>query len=180
MKYRIEYYDEVISTNDLCMEAALKGEEEGLVIRANHQTGGRGQFGRKWISVCGKDLLFSVLLRPDMVANKIPILTHIAALAVKETIDDFIGRSICFIKKPNDVLIEGKKISGILTESKSRGQKVSYAVVGVGININSDDNELPEDAGSLKRYIGTVIDLEAVLKGFLEVFGKKYKEVCNA
>lgn len=124
----------VSSTNDVARELAASGATEGLCIIAGQQTAGRGRQGRSWASAPGDGLYLSVILRPTVPASNSPVITLAAAVAVAETlISDF--KIDAEIKWPNDVLVRGRKICGILVESAIEGNHLSYAVMGIGINI---------------------------------------------
>jgi len=124
----------VTSTNDWVRRITSAKVPEGVVVVAETQTGGRGRLGRKWFSPKG-GVWFSVLLKPKMKAAETAKLVFVASLAVAAAL-----RESCRLnaetKWPNDVLVNGKKICGILAEMKTHGEKVEYAIVGVGINVN--------------------------------------------
>ncbi len=149
---RILVFEETGSTNDLAARAGDDGLPGGLVIFAESQRAGRGRLGRPWTSPPRQALLFSVLLRPDTVAvNRWPELTFCAALAVAETAERLIGQP-ARIKWPNDVLVAGRKVAGILLEAHRR-QTPGFVVVGIGVNVLQHPAdfapELRERAGSL-------------------------------
>ena len=145
-------FAETDSTNDLAARAGEDGVPEGLVIFAESQRAGRGRLGRKWVSPSGRNLLCSVLLRPAMVpVGRWPELTFCAALAVAETAERFTGLA-ARIKWPNDVLLAGRKVAGILLECH-HGQAPGFVVVGIGLNVLQEAGDFPpelrERAGSL-------------------------------
>jgi BirA family biotin operon repressor/biotin-[acetyl-CoA-carboxylase] ligase len=148
----IAVFEETNSTNDLAARAGDAGIREGLVIFAETQRAGRGRLGRSWQSPPRQGLWFSVLLRPGGPAERWSELTFYAALAVAEAAEIETGRAAA-IKWPNDVLIDGRKVCGILLESHQR-QSPGYVVVGIGLNVlqGGDDfaPELRERAGSLQ------------------------------
>lgn len=176
MDFRILYYETVESTNDLALAFARDGAEEGTVIAAEFQTQGRGRFKRKWISPRRKGLLFSVILRPLLPASSASILTHLAAQSVAETLQkDF--NLPAKLKKPNDVLVGGKKIAGILTESSTTQRQVEYVVVGIGLNVNTGRSQLLRSATSIAIETGQKADKNAILDRILALFLAKYEEV---
>ena len=149
---RVLVFEETDSTNDLAARAGDDGLPEGLVIFAESQRAGRGRLGRKWTSTPGQALLFSVLLRPATVPSaRWPELTFCAALAVAETAEQLAGQP-ARVKWPNDVLVAGRKIAGILLETHHR-QTPGFVVVGIGVNVSQQLTdfapELRERAGSL-------------------------------
>ena len=150
---QILIFEETDSTNDLARRAGDDGLPEGLAIFAESQRAGRGTSGRRWLSPPRQNLLFSVLLRPPVAVapSRWPELTFCAALAVAEAAEQETGQ-VARIKWPNDVLLDGRKVSGILLESHQR-QAPGFVVVGIGLNVlqRAEDfaPELRETAGSL-------------------------------
>jgi BirA family biotin operon repressor/biotin-[acetyl-CoA-carboxylase] ligase len=142
----IEIYKQVGSTNDLVREAARHGESEGLVIAADEQIAGRGRLGRAWRAPSGCCVLCSVLLRPRFSPQHAFYLTIAAALAIYRSIKSLSPRSSVLstptIKWPNDVLLGGRKVSGVLCESEFAGRDWVFSVVGFGINVNLSTDEL--------------------------------------
>ncbi|MFA6600567.1 MAG: biotin--[acetyl-CoA-carboxylase] ligase [Candidatus Omnitrophota bacterium] len=169
--FDIRHYPEISSTNAIARDEAGRGAPEGLVITADYQTEGRGKPGRKWESPSGKNLLFSVLLRPALEAAKIPILTQIACRSVAAVLEHDYGLRPVF-KRPNDVLIDGKKICGILTEASSAGARVDYVVIGIGLNVNAGGETIFPGATSLKMETGRETDRAILLRQILEQLGK--------
>lgn len=149
-----EYYESVDSTNDRIKEQARLGAEEGLVISAGHQTAGKGRIGRKWESPTHDSISTSMLLRPsDISLEAIPTITVVAAMAVRDAISRLYGLE-GQIKWPNDIVLNGKKICGILTEMEMRENKVWYVVVGIGVNVHNKN--FPEEIA----FKATSVDLE--------------------
>lgn len=180
MTYNILRFAEVDSTNALCKRLALEGAREGLVIVAATQTAGRGRLDRKWLSPRG-GLWFSVLLRPRLAVGKAPLLTMAAAVAVAETIRETTALEAT-LKWPNDCLIAERKVAGILVEGKFTKPVESFAVLGVGINVNNVFNEqlrgeflVPPT--SLKEILGHDVELDSVLEKFLSLFEREYVEL---
>lgn len=175
MNFRILHYDTLDSTNNLAISFARNGAMEGTVIVSEYQTKGRGRFNRSWQSARGKDLLFSFILRPKLKASGTPILTHLAAQSVLETlISKF--ELVAKLKKPNDVLIQGKKICGILTESSATKQNMDYVVVGIGLNVNSEKKDLIDLATSIRIETKKKVDKAPLLIDILERFRTKYEQ----
>ncbi len=154
----IHYFKETESTNILARDMAGSVDEGTLVI-AESQTGGRGRMGRKWISPEG-GIWLSVVLKPRMQPLHAPRITLLAGVAVTKTIRSY--KLPAKIKWPNDVLINGKKVCGILTEIGAEMDSIQYVVVGVGIDANVDTETFPEDfrdsSTSLKNELGHDID----------------------
>lgn len=179
---KMDCRETVDSTNTLIRQAAQDGAEEGLVISAEQQTAGRGRRGRSWVSPPGSNLYFSVLLRPEADCEKAHMLTLPMALAVAQSIRS-LGQE-AQIKWPNDVVIGGKKVCGILTEmyfeAGASGEKAGcgyYVVVGTGVNVNGEsfDEELSERATSLFLETGRRVDREELLSHILKRFWQYYK-----
>jgi BirA family biotin operon repressor/biotin-[acetyl-CoA-carboxylase] ligase len=142
----IHLLTETASTNTLAMELASKGAAEGTVIIAETQTGGKGRLGRKWISPKG-NLYLSVVLRPGIPTHKAPLITLMGAVATASAI-----RMKCHlqavIKWPNDILISGKKVSGLLTEMSAEPDRIKHIALGIGVDVNMALDELPPDIRS--------------------------------
>lgn len=176
LQFQIEHHKEVPSTNTLLLSYAREGRPEGLVVTADFQTEGRGKPGRVWISPEGKDLLFSVLLRPAIPVNQAPMLTQIACRSVASAL-----RQQCSLepefKRPNDLLIGGKKICGILTEAMSDPAGLHAVVIGIGLNVNSAHEELLPTATSLLIETGKSQDREALLTAILNQLREDIKSL---
>jgi len=178
---RTHFFTEVTSTNNVAKELATLGAKEGTIIVAETQTAGRGRLGRNWLSPKG-GIWFSIILRPIVEAREAFKITFLTAVAVARTIRKMFKLK-AEIEWPNDVLIKGKKVCGILTETSVRGETVDSVIVGVGINANVDINSFPSD---LKKTVTTLVaeikrevDQEnflQVLLAELEVYYKMFKE----
>ena len=140
----------VTSTNALVKENAAKGEKEGLILVADHQTQGRGRYGRTFFSPDGSGVYFSILLRPQMRADDAPSLTTLAAVAVARGIEKVFADSV-EIKWVNDLFFNGKKICGILTEGSfdMETNGMEYVVVGIGINVYEPQGGFPVELESI-------------------------------
>ncbi len=139
----LEVLGEIGSTNDRIMAAGRDGAPEGLAVIADRQTAGRGRLGRSWASPPGVGLYTSILLRPKLPAGQVPLLTLVSGLAVAEAIENVTGLAPR-LKWPNDLLVNEKKVGGILTETASVESRVSYVAVGIGINVGHEAQDLPE------------------------------------
>ncbi|MCE5214686.1 MAG: biotin--[acetyl-CoA-carboxylase] ligase [Methanobacterium sp.] len=174
----IYFYKEVDSTNDVARKLADEGAAEGTIVIAESQRSGKGRRGKKWISPSG-GVWMTIILRPDVEPNKAPQLTLVAGVAVAETLDQECGLDIG-IKWPNDILIGDKKVSGILTEVKTDGGIVDYALVGIGIDLNMDINIFPPEirggATSLKAELDREIKGAELVQRFLQRFEYYYGE----
>ena len=172
MKFHIEYFTELASTSSFALEHARQGAEEGLVIYTDHQTEGRGKPGHKWEAVKGKDLLFSLLIRPPISPSKAPILTQIACRSVAVVLKEKYGIDSVF-KRPNDIMIGAKKICGVLVESSSTLQeRIDCAVIGIGLNVNSESQEIFPTGISMKMAAGQDYNRDELLHALLEQLGK--------
>jgi BirA family biotin operon repressor/biotin-[acetyl-CoA-carboxylase] ligase len=176
INFRIEHLEETSSTNSLVLERARHGEPEGLVIVAGHQTSGRGKPGRKWESPRGKNLLFSVLLRPPMKPAGAPLLTQVACRTVAKVLEAKYDIPSTF-KRPNDVMVNGKKICGILTEAISSGNRLEAVVIGIGLDVNAETEEIPPEAVSMKVLRGITYVLPDVLNGILAELNRNLKDL---
>jgi BirA family transcriptional regulator, biotin operon repressor / biotin---[acetyl-CoA-carboxylase] ligase len=144
MQTRLIMHQEAESTQDLAKAMALGGAPEGAAVMTLKQTSGRGRSGHTWISPAGKNLALSLLLRPRIPPDEIPLLGLMAAVAVAETVEaqGILGAEL---KWPNDVLVSGKKLAGILPEAGMIGNSVSYVIMGVGLNVNSEISDFPPE-----------------------------------
>ncbi|MBO8173655.1 MAG: biotin--[acetyl-CoA-carboxylase] ligase [Thermococcus sp.] len=170
---KIIYLQEIDSTNEFAKEIAPQ-EKEGTVIVADVQTRGRGRKLRAWSSPKG-GLWMSIILKPNVHPKHITKLVFLSALAVVETLEEFGVEGK--IKWPNDVLVYGKKICGILSEGKYSESGIEYVILGLGINVN---NELPEElkdaATSMQEVLGVKVPLVEVFKKLLAKLDKWYLE----
>jgi len=163
------YYPEVSSTNEVAKELAINGSSEGTVVLTETQIQGKGRMGRKWFSPKG-GLWFSMVLRPEMTPMRLSQLTLATATATVKTIKSLYGLK-AEMKWPNDVLVNERKVCGILTETCTMDRKVKFAVVGVGVNANIDAKEFPPPlrnaATSLQAELGKKVNLEELLCNLL-------------
>ena len=175
-------FNEVSSTNDLAMEMGSKDGEDGLVIIAESQLHGKGRLGRTWISPKGVNLYASILLRPDFSPLQASALTMMASVAAAKAISETTGLH-AEIKWPNDILIDQKKVSGILTEMNAEEEKINYVVIGIGININMKKEDFPENlrmpATSLMESLGKKVERTKVLCFLLESLDSTYEDLRN-
>jgi BirA family transcriptional regulator, biotin operon repressor / biotin---[acetyl-CoA-carboxylase] ligase len=166
------YYSSLASTMDTAREKAREGALEGTVVIAGEQTAGRGRLKRNWLSPKG-NIALSIILRPDTKA--LPYLIMIASLAVTKSIETVTGQSTQ-IKWPNDILISGKKVCGILIENEIKGNKVAFAITGIGINTDfevSVHEEIADTAVSLKSAPDKDVRLE-LIKALLTEYDRLY------
>lgn len=172
----IYYYPSIGSTNEEAKRLAQEGALHGSLVIAEEQTGGKGRMGRTWISPPRVGIWMSIILRPSLKPHEAPRITMTSAVAAAKAIRKSTGAD-CRIKWPNDLLIEGKKVAGILTEMSSDMDGINYVVTGIGINVNNEDfpEELKETATSLKLVCGKNIDRLEVLTEFLSDFEEYYR-----
>jgi len=174
---KILFFEEVDSTNNKAKQIALE-ENEGTVVISEMQTSGRGRRGRGWYSPKG-GIYVTYILKPTVSPEKASQLTLVSSLALVETLNSMNKNLNAKIKWPNDVLISGKKISGILTELSADMEKINYIVVGVGINLNTEKEILPENGTSLKIEMKEEVSIKLFLKSFLEYYDSIYQEYLN-
>ena len=170
----IKWISETTSTNSAVLEIAQRKKLNALALVTDHQTDGRGQFGRKWLSKSGENLLFSIYFEPDIKPFAASVLTQIACQVVVEVLTHY--QIPCEIKKPNDILVNGKKICGILTESSSKGENLEYVIVGIGLNVNSSEETLISEATSMKLITQKAYDRSEVLDKILIEFQKQLNQ----
>ncbi len=173
----LRLFDVVGSTQDELRTLAEQGAPEGTVVIAEQQTSGRGRMGRAWVSPAGKGVWMSLLLRPTVPLPLTPQLTLLAAVALSRAITRLVPLTIG-IKWPNDLLVDGRKISGILLESAAEDERLRYVVVGLGISANLDAEDYPEEllekAISLKMAAGQPVSRSELISAVLEQFEQLY------
>lgn len=171
----IIHFNSIDSTNTYAKEIAMD-KAEGAVVTAEQQTSGKGRLGRNWISLPQKGIYFSIILKPNLEPSKVAKLTLIGAAAVNSALKDMNIDSK--IKWPNDIVIDGKKLCGILTEMSCELNIINYIVIGIGINANLDEDDFTDDlkntATSLKIILGENIQRNKLLALVLNHFEKLY------
>ena len=173
---RILYYPELGSTMDKTARLAAEGADEGTVVIAEVQTEGRGRQGRSWVSRPG-NLLLSVLFRPDI--SQLPYISVIGGLAAARAVRKVAGLNPR-IKWPNDLMLDGSKVAGILAESAIEGESVCYAVLGIGMNVAhypDDDEEIAGIATSVNRAAGKEVPRESLLRQLLMDLDDLYRRL---
>jgi len=165
------------STQDLATELALAGEPEGTAVMALRQTNGRGRSGREWTSPPGKNLALSIVLRPRVSMSEMPLLGLLASVAVAQTVETF-GVRAAQLKWPNDVLVRGRKIAGILSEASTDGRSVRFLIMGIGLNVNAELSDFSPNftipATSLIVETGVKRNLAMVGRDLLDKIGALY------
>lgn len=148
--HNIIYFLETDSTNTQAKRLGDEGAAHGTLAVAEKQTGGKGRRGRRWESPAGSSIYMSILLRPDILPNQAPMLTLVMALSVAKAIQVCVGEE-ALIKWPNDIVVNGRKVCGILTEMSTEIQWINHVVIGTGINVNTENfpAEIAETATSL-------------------------------
>ncbi len=193
----IHVFNETTSTNDVAARLARGGAAEGAVVFAESQTKGRGRMGRAWISPAGKGLWFTVLLRPRIPPQETTRLTVAAATALTRAVTLQTGL-VPDIKWPNDLLIRGRKVAGILTELRAEVDQVQEVLLGIGMDVNLEAGDFPErlrrTATSLRIETGQKVnraelavailreldrDYQAVAEGQFERLAEQWEERCN-
>ncbi len=174
------YYLKIDSTNNLARSLALEGYPEGTVVVAEMQTGGRGRRGRTWFSPARQGIYFSVILRPAIPLRQISRVSLLAAVAVAETLEEQMNLQPS-IKWPNDILINRRKIAGILSETVARMHSVEYLVLGIGLNINHSIQDFPENFAtpptSTLAESGSTCSRSKILQALLTRLDYHYKEM---
>jgi BirA family biotin operon repressor/biotin-[acetyl-CoA-carboxylase] ligase len=167
----IHLFQEVESTNDEATALADRGEAEGAVVIAERQRRGRGRMGRRWESPRGLGLYLSVILRPAIPPQSAPLLTLMGAVAAADAIERATERTTA-LKWPNDLIVHGRKVGGILGEMAVDSSGLLHVILGFGINVNQAeadfDEELRRTAGSLRIEAGHLVDRTAMVRSFCE------------
>lgn len=180
---KLVYFEETDSTNDRAHELARDGAPEGTVVIADAQRAGKGRMGRRWESPAGVNLYASVILRPPIAPRHAPQLTFLSAAAVARAIAEVTGAKPT-VKWPNDVLIEGCKVAGLLNELDAETERIRYLVLGIGVNVNMRREQFPEDlrypASSLALACGGEVSrlffARTVLKELDHLYGQYLQE----
>lgn len=170
----LAFYDSLGSTNVEAKRLAEEGAKEGTLVVADAQTAGRGRRGRSWQSPPSVNLYFTLLLTPKFSPNLAPMLTLVMAMAVREAVEELTGVPTG-IKWPNDIVINGKKAVGILTEMSVQGEYIQHVVIGVGINVGKQT--FPKElihAVSLEEAAGKGLSRAALLERCMVHFEKDY------
>ncbi len=172
IRYSVHYVEKCRSTQDIAEALAREGAEEGLVVVAEEMSGGRGRLGRRWAASRG-GLWFTILLRPPTVEG-LQLISLGAGVAVAEALRELHGVEVA-LKWPNDVLVDSRKLCGILVEGRMEADRIHYVLVGIGINVN---NDIPEDlrgsAVSLKELLEALVPRVPLLAAVLVKFAGIY------
>lgn len=204
----VVYYHETDSTNTRAKQAAEDGEKSGTLFITECQTGGRGRRGRSWESPAGSGIWMSLLLRPEIKPFDASMLTIVAAMGMKDAIEEIIGDGVtagagdgdvagdgagdgagkggihCKIKWPNDIVLGDRKICGMLTEMSAETDWINYVVIGIGVNVNTTefDDSIKDTASSILLQTGSSVKRSDIVVAFAKHFSKYYDEFlkkCN-
>lgn len=174
-------FGSIDSTNNYSKELALQGAKEGTIVLSDEQTGGRGRLGRSWVSPYGSSISMSLILRPSIDPIEASKITQIAAAAVAVAINKVTSLEP-LIKWPNDIILENKKVCGILTEMSAELNYINYVILGIGVNVNI--NEFPKDidnmATSLSKVAGRYISRKNLVINIVKEFEKLYYDFIDS
>lgn len=173
----IYYFDSIDSTNTKAKELAEEGHPSGTLVVADRQTAGKGRRGRSWESPTGIGIFMTLMLKPEINSNNASMLTLVAAMATTRAIRRVTGVP-AMIKWPNDIVMNGKKVCGILTEMSAQFDYINHIVIGIGINVHNEDfsEEIAKTASSLYLESGQHIHRASLIEAFLEEFEDVYAE----
>ncbi len=178
----VHYFASTDSTNVRAGELGDSGAPEGTVVVAESQSAGRGRMGRSWISPAGVNLYTSVLLRPQILPLQASQLTFMAAVAVARAVEAVTELPVT-VKWPNDILINGKKVAGLLNEVSAEMEGIHYVVLGIGININMDSGQFPADlrypATSLMLELGASVERVELARELYRQLDSLYRLYCE-
>ena len=176
----IHYFEECATTQTIAHELARKGAQDGTVVIAETQTNGKGRMSRPWESTKGKGIWMTVIIKPDVLPHQAPQFTLVAAVSIVNAIKSLYSNFTPVIKWPNDILINGLKCTGILTEMIAEMDRVQALLIGIGINVNQQRDDFPEDL----HAIATSLSIEekstlnrAELVGKILNYLEKYSEL---
>ncbi|HUV29573.1 MAG TPA: biotin--[acetyl-CoA-carboxylase] ligase [Acidobacteriota bacterium] len=174
----VHAYNTVKSTNVIAAQLAERGAVQGTIVTAERQTKGRGRLGRSWYSPPGTGIYVSIVLRPAFSPERAPGMSIMTATALADTVANYCPGEVQ-IKWPNDLLINGRKTAGILTELSAERGRIGHLIVGVGINVNNSAQSFPEElrktATSLRRVLKRKVSRVELLQRFLRHFEKEYE-----
>lgn len=174
----INFYQQLESTNLTAMELALGDAPEGTAVLAEEQLHGRGRGNRSWHSPAGVGIYCSIILRPRLLPAKAQLITLMTAVAIVKAIAQETGLSPR-IKWPNDILLNDRKVAGILLESKVSSQQIEHAVIGFGINVNHTSADLPRaptfEASSLRMELGKPVERGALITAIFAEVERSYE-----
>ena len=177
---KFHYFPELDSTNTYARQLAEAGAREGEIVIAEAQTQGRGRLGRRWQSPPFTNLYLSVILRPQFPPAQAPQITLTAAVALAETVASFIAQPAT-IKWPNDILVGGKKLAGILSEASCDAERLHYVILGIGANLNYAIDLMPEEirerATSIAHITGNAVSRESFLRRLIQDLDRCYGEL---
>jgi len=178
--HQLYYYEEISSTNDEAFRLGLAGAPEGTALIANSQSAGKGRMQRVWHSPAGSNIYTSIILRPQIEPARAPQISILAGVAVADVLESYCPDRIK-LKWPNDVLIDGKKVCGVLSQIKTAVSEVDFIVLGMGINVNISYNQFPEEirnlATSLAIETGREISRQELIISLYENITKWYKQL---
>jgi len=175
---KIMHFDSVGSTNNVAKDLASKGASHGTTIISEEQTSGKGRLGRQWLAPRYKGIWMSIILKPEIEPVNVPKITHISAAAVLLALKEF--KIETFVKWPNDIILNNKKICGILTEMSGEINRIAYVVVGIGINANLESSDIPKDisekASSIYMETAKIINRKKLAASVLNNFEMLYEK----
>ncbi|MFQ5480530.1 MAG: biotin--[acetyl-CoA-carboxylase] ligase [Thermodesulfobacteriota bacterium] len=179
---KIHFFESLPSTNNKALELARTGAPEGTLIISETQTNGRGRLGREWSSPPGVNLYASIILRPRAAAHELQGITLLGAIAVAEAVARF-SRRPPDVKWPNDILIDSKKVAGILMEMYTEAEMTSFVIAGIGVNLNMDPSILPaplnREATSIKNVSKTAVARAAFTQTLCQSMESWYNTFLN-
>lgn len=178
--WRIHYFDEIDSTQEAARELAAGGAAQGSVVIAERQSAGRGRMGRSWHSPSGVNLYMTIVLRPRMPLSEVPLLSLVAGVAAAQAIEPIAPRLVS-LKWPNDIWLRGRKAGGIIAEAVTdHSQALDFVLLGIGINVNLDANDVPEElrgkATSIRIATGRPCDRMALAGSLFSLLDSRYME----
>lgn len=176
--HNIKYYQEVISTNNQAKILAAEGAVDGTIVISEQQNGGRGRLSRGWFSPRSQGIWLSIILRPNFLPQEAPKCTLLSAVALVKAIER-VAKIKVGIKWPNDILYSGKKLAGILTEMNAEMDAINYIVIGMGVNVNIQDADIPDELRDIMTSLcllkGDKIDRVLLLCAILEELEALYQ-----
>lgn len=173
---QIVCFEQTDSTNTQGKILVQNGAEHGTLIIADQQTAGKGRLGRTWVSPSGESIYMTLILKPDISVENVSMLTLVAAMAVVKAVEQLQITTDCMIKWPNDIVVNKKKVCGILTEMTTEQNQIQSVLIGIGINANTTEfaEEIREIATSFYKETGCQVNRETLIAEVMNQFEKYY------
>ncbi|WP_062356419.1 biotin--[acetyl-CoA-carboxylase] ligase [Bacillus kwashiorkori] len=172
------FFDSISSTQEMAKQRALKGDQEGTIIIADEQTAGRGRMNRQWHSNKGTGIWASLIIRPKIPIQKAPQITLLTAVAIAKAIEEITPNDVSIeIKWPNDIILNGKKVCGILTELQAEENRIQSIIIGFGLNVNQQRADFPQQLEQLATSLSIETNLHFSRSKLLQLICLQFEKL---